>query len=182
MIGLKSYSFWTFTDIFEECGLSSLPFHGGFGLLTIHGIPKPSYRAFQMLSELRGQILAIERTQSSPTVDIFATREGNQLTILLSNHHVPHAPIQAEKVTIALSGIKGLASAGMKRIDEEHANPKKAWIDMGSPAYPKKEQLDALLAASQTTEEPISWRMEKDQVYLNLTLPAHAAACITLFL
>ena len=35
------YSFWTFTDIFEENYFPSVPFHGGFGLLNVHGIPKP---------------------------------------------------------------------------------------------------------------------------------------------
>ena len=44
---VQGYSYWTFSDIFEENYFASLPFHGGFGLLNIHGIPKPAYRAFQ---------------------------------------------------------------------------------------------------------------------------------------
>jgi xylan 1,4-beta-xylosidase len=27
-------SYWTFTDIFEEAGPRTTPFHGGFGLLN----------------------------------------------------------------------------------------------------------------------------------------------------
>jgi xylan 1,4-beta-xylosidase len=42
---VEAYAFWTFSDIFEEDYFPSQPFHGGFGLLTLHGIPKPSYRA-----------------------------------------------------------------------------------------------------------------------------------------
>ena len=43
---VQNYSFWTFSDLFEEAGQFSAPFHGGFGLQTIHGIPKPTYRLF----------------------------------------------------------------------------------------------------------------------------------------
>lgn len=49
---VQNYSFWTFSDLFEEAGQFSAPFHGGFGLQTIHGIPKPTYRLFEMLHEL----------------------------------------------------------------------------------------------------------------------------------
>jgi beta-xylosidase len=35
----------TFSDIFEENYFPSVPFHGGFGLLNLHGIAKPTYRA-----------------------------------------------------------------------------------------------------------------------------------------
>jgi xylan 1,4-beta-xylosidase len=40
---VQGYSFWTFSDIFEENYFPSLPFHGGFGLLNLHGIAKPVY-------------------------------------------------------------------------------------------------------------------------------------------
>ncbi|MCA1605782.1 MAG: beta-xylosidase, partial [Acidobacteria bacterium] len=36
---VEGYSFWTFSDIFEENYFPSVPFHGGFGLLNLHGIP-----------------------------------------------------------------------------------------------------------------------------------------------
>ena len=38
----------TFSDIFDELAFPSKPFHDGFGLLTLHGVPKPIYRAFQL--------------------------------------------------------------------------------------------------------------------------------------
>ena len=46
---LNASSYWTFSDVFEEGTLLPVPFHGGFGLLTVGGTPKPSYRAFQLL-------------------------------------------------------------------------------------------------------------------------------------
>src|SRR6185503_17146177 len=49
---VDGYSFWTFSDIFEENYFPSVPFHGGFGLLNLHGIPKSTYRAFELLHQL----------------------------------------------------------------------------------------------------------------------------------
>ena len=57
-IGLAhSLSYWVFTDIFEEEGPAPEAFHGGFGLQTIHGIPKPSYHAYSMLHQLGDTLL-----------------------------------------------------------------------------------------------------------------------------
>lgn len=57
-IGLAdSLSYWVFTDIFEEEGPAPEAFHGGFGLQTIHGIPKPSYHAYRMLHQLGSRLL-----------------------------------------------------------------------------------------------------------------------------
>jgi len=45
-------SYWVFTDIFEEPGPRFEPFHGGFGMLTIQGINKPVFYAYQFLNRL----------------------------------------------------------------------------------------------------------------------------------
>ena len=45
-------SYWTFTDIFEEAGPRTTPFHGGFGLLNYQGINKPAFYAYQFLNRL----------------------------------------------------------------------------------------------------------------------------------
>ncbi len=59
---VEGYSFWTFSDIFEENYFPSAPFHGGFGLLNLHGIPKPTYRAFELLHNIGTEqfLVAIE--------------------------------------------------------------------------------------------------------------------------
>ena len=45
-------SYWTYTDIFEENGIPTRPFHGGFGLININTIPKSSYYAYKFLADL----------------------------------------------------------------------------------------------------------------------------------
>jgi xylan 1,4-beta-xylosidase len=49
---VNSMSYWTFSDIFEEAGPPVTPFHGGFGLLTLQGIKKPTYYAYKFLNGL----------------------------------------------------------------------------------------------------------------------------------
>lgn len=48
----NSLSYWTFTDIFEEAGAGPTPFHGGFGLMNMQDIKKPTYYSYKFLNEL----------------------------------------------------------------------------------------------------------------------------------
>jgi xylan 1,4-beta-xylosidase len=47
---IPAASWWTFSDIFDEGWLTGEPFYGGYGLLSTHGVRKPAYRAFELLS------------------------------------------------------------------------------------------------------------------------------------
>jgi len=60
----NSMSYWVFTDIFEEPGPRFEPFHGGFGMLTIQGINKPVFYAYQFLNRL-GNIELVNRDTAS---------------------------------------------------------------------------------------------------------------------
>jgi xylan 1,4-beta-xylosidase len=60
----QSMSYWVFTDIFEESAPRFTPFHGGFGLLTIQGINKPAFYAYQFLNRLGDTELKNNDTKS----------------------------------------------------------------------------------------------------------------------
>src|SRR5207302_6970883 len=80
---LDCYSFWTFSDLFEESYFPSMPFHGGFGLLNLHGIPKPTYRAFELLHRLGSELLHVEGRHA--TVDSWGIQDRKS-TRLNSSH------------------------------------------------------------------------------------------------
>ena len=61
---VDSLSYWTFTDIFEEAGPRFTPFHGGFGLMNLQGIKKPSYFAFRFLRQLGAEDIVSSDPQS----------------------------------------------------------------------------------------------------------------------
>jgi xylan 1,4-beta-xylosidase len=177
---LGCYSYWTFSDIFEECGQSSVPFHGGFGLLNVHGIPKPAYRAFQLLSRLEGERLEVAVGPGAATVDCLASRGPAGLTILLSNHHVPRATIGPERIELRVSGAGGFRSAWLERIDEEHANPEREWREMGSPTYLDAARIDRLMKASELRREKVVARAEGDSLVLDLTIAPHSVVSVVL--
>ncbi len=45
-------SYWVVSDIFEEVAPPWEAFHGGFGLINMHGVPKPVYYAYEFLAQL----------------------------------------------------------------------------------------------------------------------------------
>ncbi len=107
---VEGYSWWTFSDIFEENYFPSVPFHGGFGLLNLHGIPKPTYRAHQLLSRLDTEQLPVSGEHG--TVDAWVSRQEDLLTVLLSNHALPRHPIRPERGP----GRAGECSSGAPRL------------------------------------------------------------------
>jgi xylan 1,4-beta-xylosidase len=53
-----SLCYWALSDRFEEHGLGGHEFYGGFGLLSVSGLKKPSYHAFRALKQLGNKILS----------------------------------------------------------------------------------------------------------------------------
>lgn len=175
---VQGYSFWTFSDIFAENYFPSVPFHGGFGLLTLHAIPKPVYRAFELLHRLGTARLDVQGAHE--TVDAWVVRKERSATVLIINHAQPRRPIATELVTIQLTNAPEPRTAHVERIDETHANPQRAWAEMGEPAYLSAVEVEQLKAVSRVVKEPVGWRHEGRTIHLDLDLPPHGVAAITL--
>jgi len=173
---VDGYSFWTFSDIFEENYFPSMPFHGGFGLLNLHGIPKPTYRAFELLHSLGNEILLVDGLHE--TVDAWIVRAINKSTVLLTNHALPRRSLEKQRVRIQLTDAPEPASAHVKRIDEDHANPRRSWEEMGAPEYLSRAQLDELQDASELKREPVDFRCTNGRIEFEVTLPANSVAAI----
>ncbi len=175
---VEAYSYWTFTDIFEENYFPSRPFHGGFGLLNLHGIPKPVYRAFELLHRLGNERLPTEGNHE--TVDAWAVRKGTSLTVLLTNHAFPRQPIASQRVQLELLNAPPPRSATLERIDDHHANAKTAWLSLGAPEYLTSAQVERLEEASGLIPEAWSWEVEGQTVRLAVDLQPHAVAALTI--
>lgn len=179
---LEGYSFWTFTDIFEENYFPSAPFHGGFGLLNIYGIGKPVYRAYEILHQLGDEQLLVDGLHN--TLDVWVVRDGrlpqDALTVLLTNHALPHHAINGEKVAVHLAQARPPQGVRVARIDAEHANPRYAWEQMGRPRYLSEAQVAQLEQASCLTWEPATYRYEEEVLHLELEMPPHAVAAVAI--
>lgn len=176
---VEGYSYWTFSDLFEENYFSWVPFHGGFGLLTIHGIAKPAYRVAQLLRRLGDQQWLVDGLHD--TVNCWVTRHDASIRIVLANHALPGHPIEHESVVLTLRHADPPRKSWLERIDETHANPRRVWEHaMGQADYLDAEQVAALQAASALVPEPLAWRMEGRNLVCELTIPPHAVAAVSI--
>ncbi|HEY5101767.1 MAG TPA: glycosyl hydrolase, partial [Steroidobacteraceae bacterium] len=175
---VQGYSYWTFSDIFEENYFPSVPFHGGFGLLNIHGIAKPSYRAFQLLHHLGTELLPVEGAHA--TVDVWVVRRGDEVTILLTNFALPRHPIASQVVRVVLRHVRAPSKATIERIDQQHANAKRRWQELGEPEYPDAKTLAQLHAASELHREVQVLHHSGDVIELDVEMPPLGVAAVTL--
>merc|ERR1712187_649911 len=53
---MQSMSYWSISDVFEEAGFNSNEFNGLYGLQTIRGVPKPAFRAMELLQMYAGKV------------------------------------------------------------------------------------------------------------------------------
>ena len=144
---VDSYSYWTVSDIFQEGGYPMSEFHGGFGLLTIHGVRKASWYAFTLLKKLGQERLAATVTGAPSGMGAIATR-GAQSVQVLSWHFIqpPNNERAAESVTTHIPLADGEYRLREYLIDATHGNPLAAWQAMGSPEKPDAAQLTLLHA------------------------------------
>lgn len=173
---VDAYSFWTFSDIFEENYFSSIPFHGGFGLLNIHGIAKPAYRAFQLLHRMGTKQLLVDGLHE--TVNVWVVRDDDKLTVMMSNHALPGHSIESERVSMRLLNAPRPRAAWIERIDEDHANPSRVWREMGAPPYLSDDEVGRLMAVSEIVREQQRFSYKDAAIFFEIKLPPHSVAAV----
>eukprot|EP00930_Biecheleria_cincta_P000834 TRINITY_DN102029_c0_g1_i1.p1 TRINITY_DN102029_c0_g1~~TRINITY_DN102029_c0_g1_i1.p1 ORF type:complete len:559 (-),score=74.99 TRINITY_DN102029_c0_g1_i1:216-1892(-) len=94
---LDMFSWWTFSDVFEEGWMQSAPFHNGYGMMTLQGIRKPVWRAFEMLAgagDLRLPVAGgVSPADSDSSISVLATKKilGNHTNVQLFISNYPRA-------------------------------------------------------------------------------------------
>lgn len=149
----ERYMLWAISDVFEESGPGETPFTGKYGLVNLHGIPKPVFHAFHFLSQLYDAVL--------PSGDSsYVTRSPHgDLRVLTWNYCEPSAVNfsgedyeidEAQKVeTIALAPLEGRFRVRGWQVNHSAGNAFRAWQAMGSPQYLTVARVDALMQSSQ---------------------------------
>jgi xylan 1,4-beta-xylosidase len=175
---VQGYSYWTFSDIFEENCFPSVPFQGGFGLMSIHGVAKPAYRAYELLHGLGTTLWPVEGSHA--TVDAWLISGEQSATLLLTNFALPFHPIETQQVSFALTGTAPIASAAIRRIDLEHANAKHHWEQSGRPEYLSRQLVAQLKLASRLEAQPQPVHRDGEGFEILVTMPPQAVAAIDL--
>lgn len=181
-VGLvEGYSWWTFSDIFAENYMESEPYYGGFGLLNLYNIPKPTYRAFGLLHDLGDTLFPVQGTH--PTVDAYVTRGPEGVTVLLTNHALPRHPIATERAEVTLTRLgeqPSPAVAYVRRVDDDHANPRRVWETLGCPEYLSQAEAAMLEQTSACVAEPLPVSHAGETVSFTVEVPPHGIAAVTL--
>ncbi|MBQ0825293.1 GH39 family glycosyl hydrolase [Streptomyces tagetis] len=175
-----SFAYWTFCDVFEETGIPTAPFHGGFGLLTHRQIRKPVYHLYAFLARMGPDLL----TRGD---DHLVTRHRDgRVTVLAWAPVDPTgtSPVPARhplRLSVPL-GARGRGEAFVRRlgVDEEHGNAYAAWRRMGSPRSPSPHQLDVLHEAAEPARSHRRLPVTGGRVDLPLTLARHEVAFVEL--
>jgi len=201
LTSLDVVSWWTFSDVFEENWMIGAPFYGGFGLLTVHGVAKPAYRAFQMLAGAGvHRLSAVSIVDPKPqymnesTLSVLATvgdprGAGRGLQVFVTNFGPeagaspsPWVPA-ARNVSLSLhrAAADGAwpASALLRRIDDSSTAPYDTWARQGKPASLTPAQLAELHAASQTLDSWVPLAVVGETASLTIELPAYGVAHLT---
>ncbi|RYE27399.1 MAG: glycoside hydrolase [Sphingobacteriaceae bacterium] len=161
---VNSMSYWTFTDIFEEAGPRTTPFHGGFGLINYQDIKKPAYYAYKYLNQLGSTELA--HTDSSAiickdasgnvqaliwnfTIDPLRDSVNNQI---FYKRNLPAKPVSAVKFKV--TGLKpGKYRISLYQTGYGVNDPYSAYYKLGSPSQLTRDQVKLL--KQQNNETPI---------------------------
>jgi xylan 1,4-beta-xylosidase len=155
----NSMSYWTFTDIFEEAGPRTTPFHGGFGLLNYQDLAKPSFYAYQFLHRLGDTELIC----ADP--DAFVCRDGaGAVQALFWDFTITHPGVSMinqefykkdqptrpkGETEIRLTGLKsGGYRLAATKVGYHVNDVQSAWRDLGSPSQLSRDQVQSLRQAS----------------------------------
>lgn len=150
---VDSLSYWTFTDVFEENGAGDTSFHGGFGMITYQGIPKPSFHAYRLLNRLGNERLAQQDK-------LIATRDAESGKVSILAYHYPAEELRsapasfgsrdvAERtlalgtptsIDLTIRSLPPNAAFVIETLDGSHGNAIAAWHALGRPEPMTREQ------------------------------------------
>jgi xylan 1,4-beta-xylosidase len=191
---VDSFSYWTFSDMFEETGVPTALFHGGFGLLTHRQIKKPTYHLYAFMARMGEQVLArgdghLVTRHADGRIAVLAwapvalpDQERGSGPEPVSGH--------ALRLSIPIGQPQGADSRDAQRpktafvlrssVSEEAGNAWAAWCEMGRPASPSPRLLDALREAAEPARTHRSLPIDAGRVDLTLTLDRHEVTLVEL--
>ncbi len=163
-------SYWTFSDVFEEQGVVTQPFYGGYGLIAEYGLAKPSFNAFKLLHRLGDRRITVNSNSALAT-----KRSDGAVAMALWNQFLPEQAGEAKRVKVIVKGLTGNHSAVMTRLDSTHGSVLSAYAAMGRPINPTRAQIQELRRAA-ILPQPETLDVHQGQV--TVVLPPQGLALI----
>jgi len=146
-------SIWCFSDIFEELHPFPQEFHGGFGMLSQSGIPKPVYHAMKMLVDAGDERIDLGKEATLGEIGTAAFRSAKGTQVLLFRQKMKNLDLPKEDAVVRIELAQAPSRVTMRIIDEEHGNPLRIWEEMGSPVALNRKEVEDIRTRSAVTDE-----------------------------
>jgi xylan 1,4-beta-xylosidase len=189
------------------------PAFAGYREVATNGIDKPVLNVFEMMDLLGGGTSGVGKHRSnksaaqwlavssdgalpldsilangvtgSPDINAVATRNGDEVDILLWNYHDADVDAPPVSVTLQIDGLPANLVESEYLVDRTHSNSYTEWLKLGSPEHPDRDQTLRLRLAGSlqvlAADKRIRWiKGEKGTTALTLTLERQAVALIRL--
>ena len=166
--------FWNLSDVYEECQYHFLPFHGGYGLYTVDGIPKSAARAFELFHGLEAREVPVRHGAANARRGILASCDParRKVRAILWNHREEGRAAAAWDAEVDLGRFSAVR-AETHRIEPGRGSAYEAWKRMGMPANLSVPQRRRLLAASEPKRAVSTWSAARSKI--GLRVPAGTA-------
>ena len=176
-----SMDYWAFSDVFEEQGVNTTPFYGGFGLVAADNIPKASLNVFRALHKLGTRRIAVASDSALATV----AANGDLVIALWAyaaptgegpTYTMPTTTAPAKTFDLHLAHVAAGAKVQVFRVDPDHGNVLKAFDAMGRPTGSlTRAQIEQLRDAG-AMAPPESQQL--DHGTLHLSVPSQGLAVV----
>ena len=151
-----------------------------FRLLLPAEFPFQAFRAFELLHETgptRANTTVVDKAATTfggkapppgscanTTGAIASVTAGGTLSVIVYSQATRGAPIHSAcRASVAVRGVDAAVcerlakkdGATVRRLDADHANPRRRWIELGMPQYPTADENKEILGASEMVPEPL---------------------------
>lgn len=192
---VDSLAIWTFSDLFDERGPAIDTFHGGFGLQTREGIPKPSYHAISLLNRMGKQVIARNN-------NYLVSRSENEFQILMVNYvhfdelyasgdisaieiidpYSAFNPHPQQEFCFELDIAKGHYRLTRYTLSREHGSAYDEWQKMGAPCPLDEDDIAQLKRDAWPSRVSESIAHPGGKFQLSASLSEHAVELILISL
>ena len=175
-------SIWCFSDLFEEFHHFPEEFHGGFGMLTSNGIPKPVYHMFRLLSRVAENRIELGEDATSNEIGIAAFKDTTTMQIFLFRQKMTNWELPEEILFLEVETEWKPRAVYVTKIDEEHGNPYRIWQEMGKPKDLTREEVNRIRERSMLVKELLPYKFEQGKVRIEAGLKVNDIWFIELYL
>ncbi|MDL2294978.1 hypothetical protein LJC60_10250, partial [Ruminococcaceae bacterium OttesenSCG-928-D13] len=168
-------SIWAFSDIFDEFMIVPEEFSGGFGLLTLSGIPKPQFHALKLMSATGPRQYDLPITNDE--VEISAYESDSQKHLFVYRQRMKNVQEPPESYTVIFELSTQPKNITLYRIDECHCNPLVEWEAMGSPVGLNRIEVETIMANTALVAEEVDSSYKDGKLRLQSELGVNDIHC-----